>query len=391
MKRTEWLQETRKMRFEEGYGGWQQGRLTQEEAARLLGVCERTFRRHIDRYEDEGLEGLIDKRLSQVSHRRAPVDEVVRLVDGYRKRHEGWNAKHFYAWYKRDGGERSYSWVKNRLQDAHLVPKAAKRGAHRKKRERSPLPGMMLHQDASTHEWVPGQHWDLVVTMDDATNGHYSMFFVEEEGTQSSFRGVRDVIEAHGLFSAFYSDRGSHYWTTQEAGGKVDKVNLTQFGRAMKHLGVHMIAAYSPEARGRSERVFGTLQGRLPKELALEGIVDVARANGYLKRRFIKAYNREFAVQATESGNAFIAYIGASLGDILCVQEERVVRADNCVAYQNKILQIPADAHRCHYVKARVRVHEYPSGELAIFHGPRCLARYDLKGKIQQGKSKLAA
>ena len=245
MKRAEWLQETRKMRFEEAYGGWQGGRLTQDEAARLLGVCERTFRRYIDRYEDEGLDGLIDKRLNQISHRRAPVDEVMRLVDRYRSRHEGWNVKHFYAWYKRDGGERSYTWVKNRLQEAKLVPKAAKRGV---RRERSPLPGMMVHQDGSTHEWVPGQHWDLIVTMDDATNEHYSMFFVDEEGTQSSFRGVREVIETRGLFSAFYSDRGSHYWTTPEAGGKVDKVNLTQFGRAMKHLGIDMIAAYSPEA-----------------------------------------------------------------------------------------------------------------------------------------------
>lgn len=141
MKRTEWLQETRKMRFEEAYGGWQGGRLTQEEAARLLGVCERTFRRYIDRYEDEGLDGLIDKRLNQVSHRRAPVDEVMRLVDRYRSRHEGWNAKHFYAWYKRDGGGRSYTWVKNRLQEAKLVPKAAKRGAHRKRREPQSVAG----------------------------------------------------------------------------------------------------------------------------------------------------------------------------------------------------------------------------------------------------------
>ena len=234
MKRAEWLQETRKMRFEEAYGGWQGGRLTQEEAARLLGVCERTFRRYIDRYEDEGLDGLIDKRLNQVSQRRAPVDEVMSLVDRYRSRHEGWNVKHFYAWYKRDGGGRSYTWVKNRLQEAKLVPKAAKRGAHRKRRERSPLPGMMVHQDGSTHEWVPGQHWDLIVTMDDATNEHYSMFFVDEEGTKSSFQGVREVIETRGLFSAFYSDRGSHYWTTPEASGKVDKVNLTQFGRAMR-------------------------------------------------------------------------------------------------------------------------------------------------------------
>jgi transposase len=369
------------MRFEEAYGGWQQGRLTQEEAARLLGVCERTFRRHIDRYEDEGLEGLIDKRLNQISHRWAPVDEVVRLVDCYRKRHDGWNAKHFYAWYKRDGGERSYSWVKNRLQDAQLVPKATKRGAHRKKRERSPLPGMMLHQDASTHEWVPGQHWDLIVTMDDATNEHYSIFFVEEEGTQSSFRGVRDVIEARGLFSAFYSDRGSHYWTTPEAGGKVDKVNLTQFGRAMKHLGIHMIAAYSPEARGRSERAFATHQGRLPKELTLVGITDMTAANVYLREVYRLAFNAEFAQPPSEDGTAFVPFQGGSLDDILCEQFERTVGKDNCVRFEGLALQIPSDRHRCHYVKAKVRVHRYTDGMLAVFHGPRRLAKYDAQGQ----------
>jgi transposase len=391
MKRAEWLQETRKMRFEEGYNGWQHGRLTPEEAARLLGICERTFRRYIDRYEDDGLDGLIDKRLGQVSHRRAPVDEVVRLVDGYRKRHEGWNAKHFYAWYKRDGGERSYSWVKNRLQDAQLVSKAAKRGAHRKKRERSPLPGMMLHQDASTHEWVPGQHWDLVVTMDDATNGHYSMCFVDEEGTQSSFRGVQDVIEAHGLFSTFYSDRGSHYWTTQEAGGKVDKANLTQFGRAMKHLGIPMIAAYSPEARGRSERAFATHQGRLPKELALAGITDTAAANAYLRDVYRPAFNAEFAQPPLEEGTAFVPFLGGCLDDILCEHYERTVGKDNCVRFDGLTLQIPSDRHRCHYVKAKVHVHRYPDGGVAIFHGPRKLAAYDAQGRYQKPEIKAVA
>ena len=379
------------MRFEEAYGGWQQGRLTQEEAARLLGVCERTFRRYIDRYEDEGLEGLIDKRLNQISHRRAPVDEVVRLVDCYRKRHDGWNAKHFYAWYKRDGGERSYSWVKNRLQDAQLVPKAAKRGAHRKKRERSPLPGMMLHQDASTHEWVPGQHWDLIVTMDDATNEHYSIFFVEEEGTQSSFRGVRDVIEARGLFSAFYSDRGSHYWTTPEAGGKVDKVNLTQFGRAMKHMGIHMIAAYSPEARGRSERAFATHQGRLPKELALAGITDMTAANVYLRAVYRPEFNAEFAHPPSEDGTAFVPFPSGNLDDILCEQFERTVGKDNCVRFESLTLQIPSDRHRCHYVKAKVWVHRYTDGTLGVFHGPRRLAKYDAQGQEQKEDCKAPA
>ena len=379
------------MRFEEAYGGWQNGRLTQEEAARLLGVCDRTFRRYIDRYEEEGLEGLIDKRLNQVSHRRAPVDEVMRLVDSYRRRHDGWSAKHFYAWYKKDGGTRSYTWVKNQLQEAKLVPKSSKRGTHRKRRERSPLPGMLLHQDGSTHEWVPGQHWDLIVTMDDATNEHYSMFFVEEEGTQSSFQGVRDVIERQGLFSAFYSDRGSHYWITPEAGGKVDKHNLTQFGRAMKQLGIDMIAAYSPEARGRSERAFATHQGRLPKELALAGITDMAAANRYVQDVYRPAFNAEFGQPAQEEGSAFVPFLGGSLNDILCEQFERTVGKDNCVRFDNLILQIPSDRHRYHYVKAKVRVHRYTDDSLAVFHGPRKLADYDSRGACQQIGNKAVA
>jgi transposase len=379
------------MRFEEAYGGWQNGRLTQEEAASLLGVCERTFRRYIDRYDDEGLDGLIDKRLNQVSQRRAPVDEVMRLVDRYRSKHEGWNVKHFYAWYKRDGGGRSYTWVKNRLQEAKLVPKATKRGVHRKRRERSPLPGMLVHQDGSTHEWVPGQHWDLIVTMDDATNEHYSMFFVEEEGTQSSFRGVREVIETRGLFSAFYSDRGSHYWTTPEAGGKVDKANLTQFGRAMKQLGIGMIAAYSPEARGRSERAFATHQGRLPKELALAGITDMETANHYLRDVYRPAYNMEFAQPSQEEGSAFVTFLGAHLNDILCEQTERTVGKDNCVRFEGLTLQIPNDRHRCHYVKAKVRVHRYQDGTLAVFHGPRQLANYDAQGAYKAPEIKAVA
>lgn len=258
MRRTACLQEVRKMRFWEAYSGWDEGKLSQAEAARLLGVCERTFRRHINRYEEEGPDGLLDRRLSQASHRRAPVDEVLALSEQYQSRYQGWGVKHFYSWYKREGGRRSYSWVKNQLQAASLVKKAPGRGKHRKRRQRMPLPGMMIHQDGSTHEWVPDALWDLIVTMDDATSEHYSMFFVEEEGTASSFHGVKEVIECMGLFSSFYSDRGSHYWYTPESDGKVDKRQLTQFGRAMKQLGIEMIPAYSPQARGRSERVFGT-------------------------------------------------------------------------------------------------------------------------------------
>jgi transposase len=374
-------QEIRKMRFEEAYAGWNDGRLTQAEAAQILGMCERSFRRYLSRYEAEGLEGLNDRRFEHASNRLAPVDEVMALTERYRSRHSGWNVKHFHSWYKREGGTRCYTWVKKRLQEAELVPKGTKRGAHRKRRERRPLPGMMIHQDGSTHQWVSGTLWDLIVTMDDATSEHHSMFFVEEEGTASSFRGVREVIAAHGLFSSFYSDRGSHYWHTPEAGGKVDKQNPTQFGRALKQLGIEMIAAYSPEARGRSERTFSTHQGRLPQELALAGITTMAAANRYLQDIYMPAFNAEFAQPAMEDGTAFVPWVGGSLDDILCEQVERTVGADNCVRFETLILQIPADRHRCHYVKAKVCVHRYANGYLAVFHGPRKLADYDQKGK----------
>lgn len=379
------------MRFEEARSGWHEGRLTQEEAARLLGVCERTFRRYLSRHEEAGLEGLIDKRLSQVSQRRAPVDEVMRLTQQYRSRHLGWNAKHFYAWYRKEGGGRSYTWVKSRLQEAGLIERAQKRGAHRKRRERAPWPGMMIHQDGSTHEWVAGHKWDLIATMDDATSEQYSMFFVEEEGTASSLMGVQEVIEKRGLFASFYSDRGSHYWHTPEAGGKVDKKNLTQFGEAMKRLGIEMIAAYSPEARGRSERMFRTHQERLPKELVLAGITDMVAANRYLREEYLPAFNAEFMQPAAEQGSAFVPWIGGPLTDILCERFERVVGNDNCVSFEGMKLQIPADRHRCHYVKVKVAVLRRPDGQLAIQHGPRKLAEYDVRGCLIKQELKAVA
>jgi transposase len=386
MRRTEMLQEIRKMRFEEIYLGWSESRLSQEEAALILGVCDRTFRRQIDRYEEDGMDGLLDKRLSQASARRAPVDEVMAVTDIYRKRHLGWNMKHFHSWYLRAGGSRSYTWVKNTLQSKGLVLKSAKRGVHRKRRERSALPGMMLHQDGSSHQWVSGKKWDLIVTMDDATNEHYSMFFVDEEGTESSFQGVRDVIVRGGLFSSLYTDRGSHYWFTPKEGGKVSKTQLTQFGRAMKHLGIQMIPAYSPEARGRSERAFETHQDRLVKELVFHEITEMDDANRYLAQTYVPAYNAEFMQPAPEDGSAFVPWIGGNLDDILCEQEERTVGADNCVSFEGRKLQVPANQYRCHYVRVKVRVHRYANGELAIFHGPRKLADYDQQGKLKELK-----
>jgi transposase len=382
-RRTELLQEIRKMRFKEAYYGWTESRLTQGEAAMMLGVSERTFRRYINRYEEDGLEGLEDQRLTQPSHKKAPLDEVLAVTDRYRKRHIGWNSKHFYSFYRRDGGLRSYSWVKQRLQEAGLVKKAPGKGKHRKKRDPMPFSGMMIHQDGSRHEWVPGRQWDLIVTMDDATCEHYDMVFVEEEGTASSFHGVKAVIEAEGLFCTFYSDRGSHYWFTPTAGGKVDKTHPTQFGRALKQLGIEMIAAYSPEARGRSERAFRTHQERLPRELALAGINDMESANQYLREVYRPAFNEEFSHKPAEQGSAFVPYLGGDLDDILCEQYERTVGNDNCVQYEGMKLQIPPNQHRMHYVKAKVRVHRYSNGKLAVFYGPRKLADYNKNGGLQ--------
>lgn len=383
MTRARILQEVRQMRFEELYERRQRRTLTMAEAAEMLGVTERTFRRWSGRYHAEGAEGLQDRRIGRLSARAVPVDEALRMLTLYETRYTGWTVKHFHErWQTEHGGTRSYSWTKKTLQVAGQVTRATRRGAHRKKRPRKPLPGMMLHQDGSTHEWIPGCQWDLIVTLDDATTEIYSAFFVEEEGTLSSFRGLQEVMETKGLFSSLYTDRGSHYWHTDGAGGKVDKTRPTQVHRALQQVGVTLIPAYSPEARGRSERAFRTLQDRLPKELALAGITEMAAANRYLTERFLPQYNDRFMVRATEPGTAFIPWVGTHLAEILCVQEERVVAKDNTVRYQGTNLQIPQDPHRFHYVKVMVRVHAYPDGTLAVFHGPRCLARYYADGRL---------
>ena len=319
----------------------------------------------------------------QVSARRAPVDEVVRTEALYRERYDGWNVKHFHRFHRREhAGTRSCTWVKNTLQRAGLVAKAPARGRHRRRRERAPVPGMMLHQDGSTHPWVPGQLWDLIITLDDATSEHYSMFFVEQEGTASSFRDMAEVIETQGLPSSLYTDRGSHYWLTPEAGGKADRTRPTQFARAMRQPGVEMIPAYSPQARGRCERMFATYQERLPKELAARGIDTMHGANRYVAEHYRAAFNEEFAVPAAETGSAFVPFVGPGLPDVLCEHHERTLAADHCVSFQGKRLQIPAQTYRCHFIKARVRVHRYPDGRLAVFHGPRRLADYEPDGSL---------
>jgi hypothetical protein len=316
------------------------------------------------------------------------------MVDLYRDCYRGWNVKHFHEHLVRDHHfQWGYTWVKTQLHTAGLVDRAPRRGAHRRKRERKPCEGMMLHQDGSRAAWLDGQPGlDLIVTMDDATSTIYSAFLVEEEGTASSFRALLEVFGAYGLPSSFYTDRGSHYFFTPKAGEAVDKDRLTQVGRALDRLGIEHIAAYSPEARGRSERMFGTLQDRLPKELKLAGIHDVEAANRFIREVYLPAHNARFARPAAIAESAFVTVRDpAGLADILCIEEERVVARDNTVAYAGLTLQLPQSRARAHYVKARVKVRAYPDDTLAVFHGPRLLARYNADGRIVEDRLKAAA
>lgn len=393
MNRTSWLQDRRMEKFRDVLSRWERRELSMMEAGEILGCSERQFRRYRDRYEDEGLAGLADKRVGKASANRVPVDVVGWLLAEYRTHHMGWNVKHFHEHLvKHHGFGWGYTWTKTQLHTAGLVERAKRRGAHRRKRPRKPCEGMLLHQDGSPFAWLSGQpDLDLIVTMDDATSTLYSAFLVEEEGTMSSFCGLAETFAAKGLPSSLYTDRGSHYFYTPEAGGPVDKKHLTQVGRALDRLGIEHIPAYSPEARGRSERMFGTLQDRLPKELKLAGITDIETANRFIRDAYLPEHNARFARPPEIAESAFVAADAGQLAEILCVEVERVVARDNTVAYDGLRLQLPASPVRAHYVKAKVKLRNYADGTYAVFHGPRCLARYNAEGRIEGETAKAAA
>ena len=392
MRRSEALQGVRMIRFRSVLDRYEASELNQIEASELLGVTERTFRRWCRRHEESGEAGLLDRRLGQTSGKRVPVDREEEVEALYRTRYNGFTAKHFHEHLVKDHHFNwGYTWTKTFLQSKGLLERAHRRGAHRRKRPRRPLPGMMLHQDGSRHEWLAGlDPMDLIVTLDDATSTIYSAFLTPEEGTASTFQALLEVFGAHGLPLSLYTDRGSHYFHTPEAGGPVDRGHPTQIGRALAHLGVEHIAAYSPQARGRSERQFHTLQDRLVKELALAGITTVEAANRFIKDTYLPAHNARFAVKAGQEGTAFVAIPGVDLNEILCVQEDRQVAQDNTVRFNRLCLQIPPSPLRAHFVKARVKVRHYANGTHAIFHGPRCLARYDGAGVLQEDAKQAA-
>ena len=373
------------MRIEHLLDRHERGELSQIEAAEMLGVSERTFGRWRERCREDGEEGLLDRRIGKPSPRRAPESELARARALYEEMYGGFTVKHFHEkLVERHGYKLCYTVTRLALQQAGLVRPAKRRGAHRRKRPRRPMAGMLLHQDGSTHVWLRGRPaLDLIVTMDDATSEVYSAFLVAQEGTASSFRGLAETIARCGLFCGFYTDRGAHYFHTPEAGGKVSKEQLTQVGRALAELGIEHIAAYSPEARGRSERLFRTLQDRLVKELTQAGITEIEAANRFIAEVYLPAHNARFAVAPEQNGSAFVACAPEQWRDVLCRHETRQVGNDNTVKWRGRRLQIPASRLRPHFVRAKVRLHEYPDGAVALFWGPHRIADFDPDGSGQ--------
>jgi transposase len=365
-------------------------KITWWEAAEIIGVTDRTMRRWRERLETHGYSGLVDRRKGKPSDRRVPVAKVEEVLRLYRDTYFDLNMRHFHEKLSDEHGiELSYTFVQKALQGAGLVGRGRKRRKHRRRRERRPMPGMLLHIDGSKHQWFGDERWyDLIVILDDATSEIYYAQLVEEESTRTVMEGLRTVIGSKGLFCALYSDRGSHFFVTPKAGEKVDKHRLTQVGRALKELGVQMIAAYSPQARGRSERSFGTWQGRLPQELRLAGIITIQGANEFLRQQYIAVFNQKFTVAAAEKGTAFRRTTRSDLDWIFTVQTERVVAKDNTVAITERNWQLEKSRFRSSLAGCTVTVHQHLDGNVSIRYGPHVVGRYTATGAIRPAAAK---
>jgi transposase len=354
------------------------GKLKWWEAAEIIGVTDRTMRRWRERYQQHGYSGLWDYRKRSPSPKRIPVVVLEQVLQLYREKYFDFNVQHFHEKLKEEHGiSQSYTWVKRALQEAGLVERRKKRGSHRKRRERRSLPGMMLHIDASEHNWFQdGRKYELIVILDDATSEIYYAQLVEAESTRSILRALREVVETRGVFCTLYSDRAGHFFVTSQAHGKVDKTRMTQVERALHELGIKMIAAYSPQARGRSERSFGTWQGRLPQELRLRGIREVEQANEFLRGEYMAEFNRRFSVAAAQKGSAFVRSKRRDLDLIFSVQQERVVNQDNTIQLDHRVFQIEKTRWRDTLAGATVMVHEHLDGRVSIRYGPHLIAEY---------------
>jgi transposase len=357
-------------------------RMTWWQAAEVIGISDRQMRRWHRRWEKFGYDGLLDRRRGRPSLRRVPLEQAERVLALYREKYFDFNVRHFHEKLREQHGiALSYTWVKLALQGAGLVRKQGRRGVHRRRRPRRPLPGMLLHLDGSSHAWLgDGRHYDLLVVLDDATSEIYYAQLVEEESTRTVLAALREVVEKKGVFCGLYSDRASHFFETPKAGAKVDPHRLTQVGRALHELGIRMIPAYSPQARGRSERNFGTWQGRLPQELRLRGITTVEEANRFLRQEYVAEFNGRFAVAAAQPGSAFLPLQGQDLERIFALQHERVVQGDNTVEIAHRTLQIEKSPWRNTLAGCSVIVYEHLDGTLSVGYGPHVVGRFNAQG-----------
>ena len=353
-------------------------RITWFQAAEILGISCRQMQRWKTRFQLEGYEGLFDRRRGIPSPKRVPLATVETVLRLYQEQYFDFNVRHFHEKLSREHDiHLSYTWVKQALQGAGLVQTRRKRGKHRKRRPRRPLPGMLLHIDASQHRWFCDERWyDLLVIMDDATSEIYYAQLVEEESTRTVMTALREVIEQKGLFCALYSDRASHFFLTPKSGEPVDHNRLTQVGRALRELQIKLIPAYSPQARGRSERGFGTWQGRLPQELRLRGIATLAAANQFLREQYLNEFNQRFMVKAAERGTALSPLKRKDLDLVFSLQHERVVGRDNTVSFANRSWQIERTKLRGTLAGCHVTVHEHLDGTLSITFGPHVVGHY---------------
>src|SRR3954469_3793759 len=358
-------------------------KITWWQAAEIIGVSARTMRRWRERLEQGGYDGLADRRKGMVSPKRVSLELCEKVLGLYRDRYFDLNIRHFHEKLGEEHGiELSYTWVQKALQGAGLVAKRSKRGTHRRRRPRRPMTGMLLHIDGSKHCWFQNsKRYDLIVILDDATSEIYYAQLVEEESTRTVMAGLREVIESKGLFCALYSDRGSHFFVTPKAGEPVDKHRLTQVGRALKELGVQMIPAYSPQARGRSERNFGTWQGRLPQELRLAGINTLEAANRFLREHYIEAFNRKFTVAPEQKATAFRRVGRPDLDWVFSVQSERIVAKDNTVTLGDRTWQIEKSRFRSTLAGCTATIHEHLDGRVSLRYGPHVVGRFDSHGQ----------
>ena len=363
------------------------GKLKWWEAAEIIGVTDRTIRRWRERYQEHGYSGLWDHRKRSPSPKRVSVEQLQQVLQLYREKYFDFNVRHFHEKLQEQHGIRfSYTWVKTALQEAGFVKRRKKPGSHRKRRPRRPLPGMLLHIDGSEHRWFGDERkYELIVILDDATSEIYYAQLVEAEDTRSVMAALREVIQTRGVFCSLYSDRASHFFVTAKGSQKVDPSRLTQVGRALQNLGVKMIPAYSPQARGRMERNYGTWQGRLPQELRIRGITQVDAANQFLRQDYIAEFNRHFATPAAQKGTAFVRTHRKDLEWIFSLQHERTVSQDNTVALDNRVFQIEKVRWRNTLAGASVMVHEHLDGRVSIRYGPHLIAEYSVGQLPPQG------